>query len=311
MSDVFPTSPSIGQTANGRIWDGFRWNCPALLIDAPADGNLWGRMNNTWQRALPFNGGELLDLLIDYDLLVLGNATINGTLASPAGGIVDFGGQTNILNLAVTNNLSVANTAYFNSIWLSSATASTGFLVDNGYLVATGGILSAPAGAANSFGFWQGPGTNTMAFGFGTPTGTPTTDIMNLDINGNLSIAGTLTQGSDARMKEYVGDYVGGLDIVRQLQPRHFHWKNRSTGRQIGLIAQEVSKVLPEAVHEAVGMMGIMELPIIAVLINAVKGLAAKVEALDGRISEINREPHHGDIGHRRPSHRDKDRSAE
>ena len=75
-----PTSPNIGDIYDTRIWDGRKWQCPALLIDAPKDGRLWARQNGTWQQAFPFNGGELLALLIDYDLTVMGNATFNGNV---------------------------------------------------------------------------------------------------------------------------------------------------------------------------------------------------------------------------------------
>ena len=120
MADINPpTSPSVGDIYQTRIWDGQKWQCPQLLIDATSDGNLWGRQNGTWQRALPFNGGELLSLLIDYSLQVMGTATFNGPL--DATGVVDLGGQTNIYTLNVETNLSVNNTLYVDNIITNAA----------------------------------------------------------------------------------------------------------------------------------------------------------------------------------------------
>jgi hypothetical protein len=73
--------------------------------------------------------------------------------------------------------------------------------------------------------------------------------------NGNTYISGTY-QGSDARLKEKIVNIEHGLDVVDALRPVSFYWKKDAEqskskpGKQFGMIAQEVEKVLPEAVRE-------------------------------------------------------------
>jgi hypothetical protein len=294
MSDVYPTNPAIGDTANGRIWTGTQWSCPMVLDDAPADGNLYGRMSNTWQRALPFNGGELLNLLIDYDLNVLGNVSIGGTLSvSNPSTPASIGGDLN-----VGGNVSI-----------------TGNITDVGIINANEGLIAGPGGGTAStqarvmciggdptgisFGFWQDG--SSMIFGFGDGQGNLSAGTvggqMLLSQQGNLQISGTLIQGSDVRFKENVSDFLLGLKEIVKLQPRVYNRKGNQL-EEIGLIAQEVVPVLPALVREG-EFLGINPMGLIAVLINAIKDLANKVEALDGRISQVDSQSHHGHSGHR------------
>jgi hypothetical protein len=282
MTDAYPTSPAIGEMANGRIWDGYRWNCPALLIDAPADGNTYGRMNNTWQRVLPFTGGELSDLLIDYDLQVLGNASINGALT--------VGGDITT-TAAITSSDLVAT----NAIWLTPVGANT-FGIQMGsngeLLIGYGSGTSMTAGILGLYA--NGNVTVTGNFQAGGNIETFNSDIAgdltvegngditgDVTIGGNVTVGGTVTEGSDARFKENMSDCLIGTNALTLLQPRYFNWRG-SDRRAISLIAQEVRQVIPEAV---VGedRLGISPMALIAVLVNAFKQLSVRVATLESR----------------------------
>ena len=131
MTDINPpTSHSIGDIYDTRFWDGQKWQCSQRLIltDAPRDGNLWARQNGTWQQAFPINGGEMLALLIDYDLNVMG--TVN-TANLNATGTVDLGGQTNIYTLNVETNLSVNDTIYAGAIQSTEGLVTDNLIVNN------------------------------------------------------------------------------------------------------------------------------------------------------------------------------------
>jgi hypothetical protein len=121
-----------------------------------------------------------------------------------------------------------------------------------------------------------------------------------LDVNGNarfraigsgayykpLSITsnGTLTTTtSDSRLKMNITNFTGALQLVSQLQGKYFHWKNDPQGpKQIGLIAQEVEKVVPEAVftNDIDGYKGINYNEVTAILVEAVKELQQQVESI-------------------------------
>lgn len=64
------------------------------------------------------------------------------------------------------------------------------------------------------------------------------------------------------------------LDIINKLEVKEFNWKTSSL-HDIGLIAEEVSKVIPEAVwyNNNGTIEGLKPLTLIAVLIEAVKEL--------------------------------------
>lgn len=65
---------------------------------------------------------------------------------------------------------------------------------------------------------------------------------------GNLAYTGGLQASSDERLKKDITDLSGGLDLVMKLRPREYSFKEPnifSSGRQAGLIAQELNEILP------------------------------------------------------------------
>lgn len=84
---------------------------------------------------------------------------------------------------------------------------------------------------------------------------------------------------SDANYKENIVTITDGLNKINQLRGVSFNWKD--TGQpSLGVIAQEIEKVLPEVVCETDGKKTVMYDNIIGVLIEAIKELNEKVERL-------------------------------
>jgi hypothetical protein len=124
---------------------------------------------------------------------------------------------------------------------------------------------------------------------------------------------GAWADSSDARIKNVHGDYVSGLAEVVGLMPRRFSYKGNETnenpvmrkdgdptiesphsqvlGREfIGLVAQDAETVMPEMVthktasidgKEVTDMRILDSGPLIYALVNAVKELSARIEALE------------------------------
>ena len=129
------------------------------------------------------------------------------------------------------------------------------------------------------------------------PSGANSTTITNrLHIAGD----GTLTASSsndisDEELKENIENVENGLDTIKKLQGRTFTWKESAympSGKKYGLIAQELEKILPDLVHDKSGIRekedgsyykSIQMSGVIPVLIEAVKELSAKVEALENK----------------------------
>ena len=104
-----------------------------------------------------------------------------------------------------------------------------------------------------------------------------------ISVSGSITASGDITAYSDARLKTHIETITGALDRVRKL--RGVTFSRRETGnRGVGLIAQELASIVPEAVmtHED-GLLSVAYGNLVGVLIEAVKDLADKVERLEAR----------------------------
>jgi hypothetical protein len=117
---------------------------------------------------------------------------------------------------------------------------------------------------------------------FGVGTAAPNTP-------GEIRATGDITAyySSDERLKENFTPLAGALDKVKAIGGYEFDWKDgiedvvSKTGHDIGVKAQELQAQYPELVHERDnGYLAVDYIKLNAVLIEAVKELAAKVEEL-------------------------------
>src|SRR5262249_36733992 len=109
---------------------------------------------------------------------------------------------------------------------------------------------------------------------------------------------GTLTC-SDARFKTNVRPLRDGLETVAQLRPVHFDWRreefperNFAPGEQIGFIAQDVARVLPEVVQQDTeGYKAVDYARLTPVLVQALHELRAEkdaqIAALRAEVAEL------------------------
>lgn len=115
---------------------------------------------------------------------------------------------------------------------------------------------------------------------------------MRLLPNGNLQIAGTYQNLSDARLKKDVRTITDAVDTLVRLRGVTFHWKdadNYDQGLQFGLIAQEVEEVLPDLVGtDSEGMKSVNYSGLVAPLIEAVKELKAVSDNLREQLAAAN-----------------------
>ena len=113
-----------------------------------------------------------------------------------------------------------------------------------------------------------------------------------LDVKGNLRAVG-ITDASDARLKTDVETIHDALKRVGAMRGVSFRWidQNVSAAPQIGLIAQEVEAVYPEAVSTGTdGMKSVAYGKLVAPLIEAVKALRESNEELREAIDELRRD---------------------
>jgi hypothetical protein len=118
-----------------------------------------------------------------------------------------------------------------------------------------------------------------------------------LAVTGAITATGDITAGtSDDRLKTRFGNIPNALNKVLQLNG--FYYTHNKTAQQLGLVnkgqrvgvsAQEVLKVLPEVIRDAPideSYMTVDYAKIIPLLIEAIKGLNAKVESLEAQLKK-------------------------
>ena len=162
--------------------------------------------------------------------------------------------------------------------------------VDSGnLLLGTAGKYIQVAGSSNNYwaigstGGVNAPGTASTTFGFHLWNGSAWDQELSLDASGNLTADGNVTAYSDERLKDNIETIENGLDKVEQLRGVTY---TRDEKENIGVIAQEVEKILPEVVLTADDEMGTKSVDygrLTAVLIEAVKDLSARVKELEGK----------------------------
>ena len=113
----------------------------------------------------------------------------------------------------------------------------------------------------------------------GVGTTTPT---QKLHVIGNILTSGTLTENSDIKLKTNIQIIPNALDKVLQLRGVEFDRIDMDDEHQIGVIAQEVEKIIPEVVYGE-ETKSVAYGNIVAVLIEAIKELTQRVTELENK----------------------------
>ena len=246
------------------------------------------------------------------DLSVIGVTTLSNTLGVVGSSIfysnVSVNGPT---TLNSTLNVSGVSTfaSQINSTKANSTTTGGGQIYLNG---ATGNRIdfntngvAAPAFTTRSAGtkivLYPVVDASNVDFAFGIDGSTlwssvnassssfkwyaGTTNIATLDGSGNLSVNGDITaySTSDQRLKDNIIPIPNSLNKVISISGNIFDWNEISgkTGTEAGVIAQEVLKVLPEAVTtRSDGYLAVKYEQLIPLLIEAIKDLKTEVDEL-------------------------------
>lgn len=97
---------------------------------------------------------------------------------------------------------------------------------------------------------------------------------------GALGTMGAAAIMSDKRLKKNIKPVHTGMHVIKKLRPVTFTWKYTDS-EDVGLIAQEVEQVLPEAVTEnSNGTKMLQPLTLIGILIKAVQELKEEIDSL-------------------------------
>lgn len=318
MASTFTTNKSLEQPGNGDYVD--TWNVPLNFDMSVLDQALGSTTYlNATSGSATLSVSQYRSLILDVSGAVSGNVVytipsgvggqwiIRNTITDASGGpwtvtLASAGGGTSVV---VPRN---ANTVYFcdgtnvRDITVSVFTAgSTDQVLFNDGIGITGSsdltfdgtTLSAAnldVAGTSSFDDISSSGTAalTTATVAGTLTVNNTTTLYSLSVNTNIAAAGSITATgnitafSDERLKRdirTIDDALAKISMVRGV-----HYVSQNTDQPgIGVIAQEVQKVIPEAVQDNGGMLSVAYGNLVGLLIEGIKELQARVEKLEAR----------------------------
>jgi hypothetical protein len=134
------------------------------------------------------------------------------------------------------------------------------------------------------------------AFIIASSTANSTTTLFNVANNGNATLAGTLTQNSDQRLKTNIQPLVGSssLAAIDALAPVSYQWQGSifGSGSQLGFIAQQVQQTFPQLVSTTSptvltpgGTLGLNYTGLIAPMVAAIQTLSAEVASIERTIT--------------------------
>lgn len=108
-----------------------------------------------------------------------------------------------------------------------------------------------------------------------------------LDVSGSIRSTGTILQTSDERLKEDILPIDNASDRLNAIDGVYFKW-TEGEERQVGVIAQQVAKVLPEVVSEDKnGYLSVSYTGIVPLLIEALKDQKSHIKELEDRINKL------------------------
>ena len=104
-------------------------------------------------------------------------------------------------------------------------------------------------------------------------------------ITGDLTVSGSVSEGSDIRLKTNIKPIEDPIDKVTQIEGVSFNWK-KDNKPALGVIADQVEKIIPELVQgddpKTVNYNGL-----IGLLIEAVKDQQTQIDSLKERLSKL------------------------
>jgi hypothetical protein len=216
----------------------------------------------------------------------IGNATVaSGHNATAMGISTTAGGTAAVAAGMLTNATGVASTALG---WESAATGNNATAM--GRFTSASSYASLVIGRYNVFGgsATEWIATDPLLVAGNGSSGADRSNALTLLKNGDLNIAGTLTQASDIRLKEDIIPLEGALERVLRLTPIRYRFRaggGHPEQPRLGLSAQEVQDLFPELVHQgADGYLAVAYPELAAVLVAAIKEQQRRIDALEARL---------------------------
>jgi hypothetical protein len=197
------------------------------------------------------------------------------------------------------------NTASGYNTLLNNTTGNNLTCIGSGCNVGTDGLTNATAiganaevSASNALVLGSINGVNGATSSTNVGIGTTAPDNL-LTVNGSADKPGGGSWGtySDRRLKTVEGNFNSGLSQILKLRPVRYHYNKengmgiRDTEQHVGLVAQEVQAVIPEAVTENnKGYLLVNNDPILWSMLNAIKEQQTLINQQQAQIARLTRQ---------------------
>lgn len=204
------------------------------------------------------------------DGCITSSGSITGSSGSCTGNAATATRWATGRTIALTGDVSGTSAAFDGSAALSFAAT----LANSGVTAGTYTKVTVDAKGRVTMGASLASADVTGALGYTPANKAGESFTGSISVSGTITATGDVTAFSDARLKTDVETVSDALDRVRQL--RGVTFSRRDTGsRGIGLVAQELAPIVPEAVttHDD-GLMSVAYGNLVGLLIEAVKELA-------------------------------------
>jgi hypothetical protein len=305
VSTINATSSSgIVSTADNSMTLGLQTNgTTALYVDAsqnvgigtssPISGAGLGRLLQI------YNSGTTATIQLQDS--TTGSASANGLQLQTSGGL---GYVWNLQTAALvfgTANTERARIDSSGNLLVGTTTAASGYKISVGNGSSAAGIYGNSNGSGVVYAGTDTVNNSSAGFQIGHITTTNACQVRTGSSGGVTLTSGATswTSLSDARLKNVNGSFNNALIDIAQIQAVKFTWKNDTSNKPcVGVIAQSVQNVVPEAVEEIklakddeTDYLSVKYTELIPVMIAAIQELSAKVDAQAARIAELEAKP--------------------
>lgn len=185
-----------------------------------------------------------------------------------------------VKNFIVTSNVGVGTSTVTTKTRLEVKDGNVKIQSDGYGLIFPDGTFQTTASTGGS----AAGGTGAVQYANGTAFAG---DVAKFSFNPNtsdLTVGGTINatifnSTSDANLKKNIKPLESSIEILKRIEPVSFNWKDNDK-KSYGVIAQELEKILPELVcfNQVNNHKSVSYIPLIALLINAVKELDRKIK---------------------------------
>lgn len=190
------------------------------------------------------------------------------------------------LFVAETTSAFLEQTGHFGDVYflpnpLNLKSVKPPFLIGTpgSFITAWGGIFTTEVSSLKGVNALSG--TNTLT---GTTFLNGQVTLNGKDLEAELALGKSLPPSSDEQLKENISTIQNPIDKVNALRGVDFNWKENGK-KQIGVIAQEVEKILPELVEmRPDGYKGVHYDNVVGLLIEAIKEQQKEINELKEKI---------------------------